>query len=321
MGISVLAWMALTLTLGCGRDKAPRERKLPGVGDVRSGKAARKAPEARPQRLSEVTLTSSGDERTAFLYIPNDLQGPAPIIFGMHGGRGIGDDKGRRMAENWSSEFGRNAVFAFPNATFEAHGSGEMGKTRGRAWYGIEDPPADKMKDVQFIKDLVDHVDKTNPIDRSQIYLSGFSAGGSFVWVAMCEAPEYFAGFAVSSMLPDTVVLDRCDPSVAKPVIYLHGEKDPTSPIEGRDNTPTRNAFRQWMIDDRGCESTPLSTPTKNAGGSKANGETFCRGKKAMELWRLDQQGHCWPTADGCSGHDANKMILDFWGRAGGFPG
>ena len=47
-----------------------------------------------------------------------------------------------------------------------------------------------------FLVALIDHIAEDYPIDRTRVYLAGFSNGGLMVQRAACENPAPFAAFA-----------------------------------------------------------------------------------------------------------------------------
>lgn len=76
------------------------------------------------------------------------------------------------------------------------------------------------------------------PIDTDRMMAAGFSAGGMMTWNLACARSDMFAGFAPIS---GTFWLEppaRCDGPVAN-VIHIHGDDDPTVPLNGRPIGPT----------------------------------------------------------------------------------
>lgn len=92
--------------------------------------------------------------------------------------------------------------------------------------------PAHARDDLAYTRAVLDDVATRLPIDRTRLWASGFSLGGSIVWSIACTAPELFAGYApIAGALWDPLPT-RC----AGPVdlVHVHGLSDPTMPLEGR---------------------------------------------------------------------------------------
>jgi polyhydroxybutyrate depolymerase len=76
-------------------------------------------------------------------------------------------------------------------------------------------------------------------VDPARVMATGFSAGGMMVWNLACARSDRFAGFAPVS---GTFWLEppaTCTGPVAN-VIHIHGDDDPTVPLDGRAIGPTR---------------------------------------------------------------------------------
>jgi predicted peptidase len=74
--------------------------------------------------------------------------------------------------------------------------------------------------------ELVDAVAKEHPIDRSRIYVVGFSMGASAALQAVIAHPDWFAAaMAIAPVPPDAARL----PST--PILILHGDQDTENPF------------------------------------------------------------------------------------------
>lgn len=76
-------------------------------------------------------------------------------------------------------------------------------------------------------------------IDRTRVMATGFSAGGMMVWNLACARSGSFAGFAPISGTFWLEPPESCDRPVAS-LIHIHGDDDPTVPLEGRPIGPTQ---------------------------------------------------------------------------------
>jgi predicted peptidase len=80
--------------------------------------------------------------------------------------------------------------------------------------------------------DLVEHICRKYAVDRTRIYLTGFSMGGRGTWSTACHAPELFA-----AIVP---LAGSGDPSQAEclkdmPIWAFHGDKDNTVKVSNQE--------------------------------------------------------------------------------------
>ncbi len=263
-------------------------------------------------KIEMIELQSGGIRRTSFLHVPSNMRDGAPLVISLHGGLKESDVKGRLMARAWSSEFDKGIVFAFPNSSY----SGSE-----KAWFGFMDG-RDSMKDINFMRDLIDDIADRVAIDKSKVYLTGFSAGAGFTWYASCVDPQTYAGFATTSMMIEYTLQETCQPSVKRPMIHIHGARDKKVDPNGTPITGPIQLTEDWLVGNRRCTKQPRETPVIRGGGEVlARGKVFdCRTCGSVEMWIVEKGEHCWPTKNECGGVDADKLILDYWRREAGFP-
>jgi polyhydroxybutyrate depolymerase len=76
-------------------------------------------------------------------------------------------------------------------------------------------------------------------IDRQNIVISGFSAGGMFTWNAICDRGDAFAGY-----IPYSGTFWKGPPTGCaagnQNIVHVHGDADRTVPLEGRTIGDTR---------------------------------------------------------------------------------
>lgn len=86
--------------------------------------------------------------------------------------------------------------------------------------------------ELDFIDAVLADVQSRWAIDSRRMYVSGFSLGASPVYTLACERGDVFAAAAPVSGGFWEPIPDTCSaPSI--PVCHIHGENDPTWPIEG----------------------------------------------------------------------------------------
>lgn len=125
---------------------------------------------------------ADGLARTWFEYVPpqlRDTNKPAPLVFYFHGINCCGLYGAEQSG--WADIADRDGVICvFPDATAEM---------RWNAWSDTRIP-----SDIDFVLALIEHMETVHPIDRTRIYVSGFSMGSMFSNALAGTYPELFAG-------------------------------------------------------------------------------------------------------------------------------
>ena len=88
--------------------------------------------------------------------------------------------------------------------------------------------------DVAFTLAVVEDAAERLPVARDQVYVSGFSAGGSMAWMMACYAGERFAGFASVAGALRRPNPDPICPGGPVRILQIHGFADAQVPLEGR---------------------------------------------------------------------------------------
>jgi polyhydroxybutyrate depolymerase len=146
----------------------------------------------------------------------------------------------------------------------------------------------DGNRDLAFVKQMLDHLERTYCIDLNRIYATGFSNGAFLSNLLACSMADTFAAVAPVSGGRLSV---PCTASRYVPVIAHHGRNDPLIAV-----TQAREMRDAWV--------------EKNACHGKADGEgceTYrgCR-DGAEVIYCEDDGAHSWPPA-------ATKRIWEFF--------
>lgn len=158
--------------------------------------------------------------RTWFEYVPDHLRGtnePIPLVLYFHGINCCGLYGAEQSG--WAEIADREGFMCvFPDATAEM---------RWNAW-GDDRIPTD----IDFVMALIEHMATVHPLDRSRIYISGFSMGSMFTNALAYAYPEVFAG-AVAFNGPHMVLESTLEESL--PGMLLYNPKSAIRNIEHRD--------------------------------------------------------------------------------------
>ena len=235
------ALVALALLAACGRglpEPGPEERAAlaaaaaeapePSAG-CRAGALAR----ARGERGIR---TVGGEERAYLIDAPAaPADRPLPLVLSFHGFRGSA--RGQR----WWTGLGRLALReGFVAVHPEGHDGVHLLGTTGRGW----DFRPGETRDTDFVRALLDGLERERCVDRRRVFATGMSNGAFFASLLGCVAADRLAAVAPVSGGLD---LRTCVPVRAVPVLVVYGRADRIVPAE------MVHGARDWWARANGC--------------------------------------------------------------------
>ena len=247
---------------------------------------------------SNFTVTSSGDQRTARLVIPQsyDASKPVPLILIFHGYTETASQI-ENISEMTPLAEQHGFVVAYPQGISNAWNAG---KCCGSA-SSLDRP------DVQFVGDLIDALESELCIDPKRIYAAGFSNGGMLSNRLACELSDRIAAFGP---VAGPRAIDQCNPSRPISMIQFHGTSDFVVPYNGGGLGGAVSApdnFASWA-QNAGCTDPSPSQVYQN-GDSTCVEYTSCNAGAAVRFCTVDGGGHQWPG--GTSAGPAGKLTQD----------
>jgi poly(3-hydroxybutyrate) depolymerase len=157
-------------------------------------------------KITKESIVSNDQKRTYYLFVPETIKSPAPLVVLLHGSGG----NGLSLVEKWQDlAISEGFVVAGPDAKDSI------------GWLVPQDGP-------EFLHTLVEALKAKYPINPRRVYLFGHSAGACMgLYMSLYES-EYFAGTAVhaGALRPETYPLI----SFAKrkiPIFIMVGTEDP----------------------------------------------------------------------------------------------
>jgi polyhydroxybutyrate depolymerase len=158
--------------------------------------------------------------------------------------------------------------------------------------------PMENRDDAGFVRDVLDDVEKRFPVDRTRLWVSGFSQGGSMAWYVACALGDRFAAATPVAGAFWEPLPKNCDKGPVN-LFHIHGTADEVVPMKGR---PIGERWKQGDVmeslaietQSNGCKAEPLEA-LEDFGAMKACRTTLsiCGGKpKARAALCLHDGGH-----------------------------
>lgn len=187
--------------------------------------------------------------RTVSVYAPNGAHTNRPLMISCHGMNQ--DISYQRRLTQWETVADTaDFIVAYPSSV-------------GTTW------DINGTSDTKYLIAIIDELAKTHKIDRTRVYMSGFSMGGMLTYHCMNTIPDYFAAFAPISGYMGSTVNASTRPV---PLMHTHGTGDdvvsypPTNGWIGAEAT-----VENWAKHNHCTEKTSYkvesATITKHSGG------------------------------------------------------
>jgi poly(hydroxyalkanoate) depolymerase family esterase len=262
------------------------------------------------------------------LYIPSTWHGQAmPLVVMLHGCTQNPDDFAAGTQMNAVAEE-KQCFVVYPAQTQGANSS------KCWNWFNALDQQRDQ-GEPSIIAGMTRQIIEQYPVDKSQVYIAGLSAGGAMAVIVGTLYPELFAAVGVHSGLPFASARDLPSALAAMrggamsspppatgsggiPIIVFHGDRDTTvNPRNGDE------LMAQGLRSQLGSKAAPAASVDS---GSVPNGHRYTRtthrhadGSTLGEHWVIHGAGHAWSGGsqhgsytDG-KGPDASREMMRFF--------
>ncbi len=280
---------------------------------------------------------STGRSRSWIVYAPStyDPTQPTPVVVLLHGRPGNSGGMALMTGMNDVAE-NNNFIVVYPdgidnewNAQFDL--SARSISLSGRRSTLPQD-------DVGFLQTLMSDIGVDFNIDRTRLYLGGFSNGGFMTYRMACSAGGTFAAFAAISGNLYTELGDHCRRSDPTPLLIMHGTADPSVPYQGvlfrnaeRGGEPIRISYGipetvAAFARRNGCSEAGQTTHYAERGESPGTSVTrfapnTCPAGEDIVFYAINGGGHTWPghprpqqeLGDVNMDMDAGEVIWDFF--------
>jgi polyhydroxybutyrate depolymerase len=239
--------------------------------------------------VSNDVIISSGQKRRFLLYVPKsyDSSRPTPLVITIHG------------FAQWpahQAEISRWNKLADEQGFIVVYPAGTQFPMRWNS-YGRPGTPSSE-QEVQFISNLIDHLQKKYNIDPHRVYANGLSNGAGMAVLLSCRLSDRIAaigGVAGAYGMP----WSACQTPRRVPMMIFHGTADPIVPFEGSYNHSVHfnlPSIRTWVEEAAriyGCSAPPeVLSPTGKVTGVRYSS---CPQDTEIVFYTIEGGGHTWP--------------------------
>lgn len=155
-----------------------------------------------------------------------------------------------------------------------------------------------RVDDVGFLVDVVQHVERRVSIDPGRIAVTGFSNGALMSYRLLCERPDLFR---TAVIVAGDLVTAPCAPATDVNLLHVHGDRDALIPVDGTGSSgldaggfPPAAASVARIFEADGC----TGSTTVDAGAASRLEATGCDGNVRVELMTVTALAHHYPAGD-----------------------
>ncbi|KAM0718648.1 hypothetical protein Q7P37_005719 [Cladosporium fusiforme] len=247
-------------------------------------------------------VTATNTQRNFTIDVPanyNDANdSPWPMILDFHGASRDAANQ-YNNSQYFEDPRGDDYIIVYPQG---------MGNKWESASYASK-----KADDIDFINELLKHMDDNYCVDQERIYASGKSNGAGFVdYLACSDTGDQFAAFglAAAALYGDLEYKPPGGCDKKRAILEVHGGKDDTVPYTGQKSgiggeSPDVLEWLGWWARRDGCKKS--DEPTVDDSHDDYNVTTYsCGGyDDILKQIYIPDLNHCWPSATG-NNSDAN---------------
>ena len=276
-------------------------------------------------------LITGGFRRSYRVHVPLAYDGSTllPLVVVIHGA--FDNGKGMEKFSGFSKLADReNFIVLYPE------GIGIFGYLQHwNAGHCCGKAATDQIDDVGYLAKAIEDVSTRLSVDRSRVYMVGFSNGGMMTYRFAAEHTEMLAAAApIAASIGGRSNADAPQwiipaPKKQLPILIMHGMDDDDIPFEGgvsmhRGGERTYlsvEASVQFMIDANGCKGAPMVSNSHD-GAVRMDRWDTCINSSITVLCKINGWGHIWPGPyftgklsedDPLYNFDAAEMIWKFF--------
>jgi len=237
-----------------------------------------------------ITIKVGGENRSYILYVPDNVQANAPLVFSLHGTSGSSSNKAP-FRTSVADEKG--CIVVYPQGKslyFPVFGGNATG------WHSI----GETSEDIDFFKAIIEDVNSQYTIDRKRIYCCGFSNGGMMTYTVANVCSYIFAAFASISGFPLNEF--HLHTTSARPFPFLH--------IHGKADDFVKYSLMPSIVDNIVARNGAIPVPQVSSKSGKYKKSVYkaSEGSFPYIYYEIDGMGHNDYTANTEDGNSALTM-------------
>ena len=255
-------------------------------------------------------------EREFILYLPDNLENNAPLVFVLHGYTGSAIDIMNYSEMNAIADENGFAV-CYPQGIEDS-----FGNTFFNVGYAFQEN--ETVNDVGFIVGLAEYLQNTYTLSTTNTFATGMSNGGDMSYMLACQASNTFKAIAPVAGAIFEDIYNSCNPENPIPVFETHGTSDNVTLFEGDPNNTdgwgvyldipsTIDYFvNQNNLTTMSFENLPN---INNNDGSTIESYIYSSPETTNEVWlyKVINGGHDWPGAYGNMDVSISEEIWRFF--------
>ena len=255
-------------------------------------------------------------EREFILYLPDNLENNAPLVFVLHGYTGSAVEIMDYSGMNAIADANGFAV-CYPQGIVDS-----FGNTFFNVGYAFQEN--ETVNDVGFIVELAEYLQSTYTLSTTNTFATGMSNGGDMSYMLACQASNTFRAIAPVAGAIFENIYNSCNPVNPIPVFETHGTNDDVTLFEGDpynndgwgvylDIPSTIDYFvNQNNLTMMSVENLPNNN---NSDGSTIESYIYSSPETTNEVWlyKVINGGHDWPGAYGNMDVNISEEIWRFF--------
>ncbi len=270
--------------------------------------------------------TADGRERRYRTYVPASIVAgeKVPLLVALHGGLGWGEQFEANSGFDGLAE-SNHFIVVYPDGT-----NGQAGSTKFLTWNGgmcCGPAVAQNVDDVGFIRQILNELKQTLPVDSERVFASGHSNGAILAYRLACELSDQISAIGVQA----GVLGVSCSPTNPVSVFHLHGLADTNIPIDGGKGSgvagvsfPSPREAPVAFAKSNGCTQGPVDQRDPANPDVSSRIWASCSSARAVQFVTVAGASHAWMghagTAAGATGLvgtpyqglDASRAIWSF---------
>lgn len=277
-----------------------------------------KGPANYHQRMELVT---GGFQRSYRVHVPSAYDGSTslPLVVVIHGA--FDNAKGMEKYSGFSQLADReNFIVLYPE------GIGIFGYLQHwNAGHCCGKAADEQIDDVGYLAKAIEDVCLRLPVDRSRVYMVGFSNGGMLTYRFAAEHTDLLAAAApIAASIGGRANADAPQwfipkPKTPLPILIIHGMDDDDIPFNGgmsnhrkgeRTYFPVVDSVEFW-VKANGCKHGPAFS-SLNEGAIQVQTWDDCENSSLTVLCKIEGWGHVWPGPYFTAKLPATDPLLDF---------